>query len=46
MNDEQKQIYKQIRELGRQIQIREENKRLIKEENIYNFPEITLRNIN
>ena len=39
MNDEQNQIYKQIRELGRQIQIREENKRLIKEENIYNFPE-------
>ena len=39
MNDEQKQIYKEIRELGRQMQIREAKKRLIAEENIYNFPE-------
>ena len=44
MNDEQKQIYKQIRELGRQMQIKEEKKLLIAEENIFNFPrEILIR---
>ena len=45
MNDEQKQIYKEIKLLAQQMQIREARKRLIADENIYNFPEEILMRI-
>ena len=45
MNDEQKQIYKEIKLLAQQMQFREARKRLIADENIYNFPEEILMRI-